>query len=138
MIFFIFIINVVSDRILILALKRHSLIPHFCVSGWIPNLAFKMPHFSGDALLGLSPVVFTLQNVLKTFKENSQETSVHHKKIFGRRDLERVSCAHNKCPQYILSKRQEVKFLSVTWNLLYHMLEKILSHEMHLPYKRAT
>ena len=87
MIFLIFFfIVVVSDRILILALKRHSMIPHFYVSGWIPNLALKMPHFSGNALLGLSPVVFTLQNVIKTFKENSQETSVHHKKIFGRRD----------------------------------------------------
>ena len=43
-----------------------------------------------------------------------------------------MSCAHDKCPQYILSKRQEVKFLSVTWNLPYHMLEKISSHEMHL------
>ena len=82
---FIFII-VVSDRILILAMKRHSLIPHFCVSDGILNLALKMPHFSGNALLGLSPVVFTLQNVIKTFKGNSQETSVHHKKIFGRRD----------------------------------------------------
>ena len=73
MIFFIFII-VVSDRILILALKRHSVIPHFCVSGWILNLALTTPHFSGNALLGLSPVVFTLPNVIKTFKENSQET----------------------------------------------------------------
>ena len=84
--FFMFIIIVVSDRILILALKRHSLIPHFCVSDGILNLALKMPHFSGNALLGLSPVVFTLQNVIKTFKENSQETSLHHKKIFCRSD----------------------------------------------------
>ena len=72
MIFFIFIV-VVSDRILILALKRQPLIPHFCVSDGIFNLALTTPHFSGNALLGLSPVVFTLQNVIKTFKENSQE-----------------------------------------------------------------